>query len=81
MISVSTLGEHKLHETMFATCSNHKFCGVTRELDIDVLIERFGEDFDVVDNRARIVRALRCKECGARASGIMSIPNITMSRM
>ena len=38
------------------------------EIDIDVAIARFGEDYIVVHDRERFVSTYRCKVCGMRAT-------------
>lgn len=39
------------------------YCGRGRELDLGMLIERYGEDYVFV-NEHRIQRSLRCNRCG-----------------
>lgn len=43
-------------------------CGHFAAVDLSRLIEKFGPDFDTVDNRGRLVSALKCSRC--RSSSI-----------
>ena len=59
-ISLRTLGDLKqAGYRLYGNC----YCGRSRELDLDMLIERYGEDY-VFINEHRIQRSLKCTSCG-----------------
>lgn len=65
---------HKLHNDRISVfCPN----GHGRQIDVDVLIERFGPDFRIVEERPRFLRAFRCQTCGQRANGLIINPGNT----
>lgn len=39
-------------------------------VDLDLLIKRFGRDFDTVDGRKKILAALSCRICGGKEMDI-----------
>lgn len=49
-------------------------CGHHKTLDLDMLIQRFGPDYSVI-NETRIAGALVCERCGYRGGRIMLIAN------
>lgn len=50
-----------------AWCMRHRptVCGHSGDLDLAILAQRFGWDFDVVDRHIELQRRLRCSICGA----------------
>lgn len=69
---VHTLGEIKAanHALRFH-CPACNRCPLA---DIDNLIERFGVDCDLVDNRAAILKRAKCAECGNVAGSLTLHP-------
>jgi hypothetical protein len=51
----------------------HCYCGHADLLDLDMLIQRFGEGYVFIGEK-RIVRALRCSVCGRPAGQITVQP-------
>ena len=75
MIVIDTLGA--LREggyRLFAHCEIDHTCLHSAVLDLDVLIERFGEDFPFIDRRDELARALVCARCGRRGAVIRLHP-------
>jgi hypothetical protein len=60
---------------LIANCAGKK-CGYGRKLDLDVLIERFGTDYEVF-NEKRIAAACVCKRCGHRGASLHLTGNTT----
>lgn len=57
-----------------AHCTIDHTCHHCATLDLDVLIARFGPDFDFVDRRDELDAALRCGKCGRKGVGIRLSP-------
>ncbi|MHA7774481.1 hypothetical protein [Roseibium sp. M-1] len=68
--TLTTLGD--LKSAGYQLCG-HCYCGHADILDLDLLIERFGEDY-VFINETPILRALRCSVCRRPAGQITLKP-------
>lgn len=78
MGSMSTLSEIKAAgEGLMANCAGLN-CGHGKPLDLDMLIERYGPDYNVI-NETRIAAACKCERCGHRGARIHRIANTTPS--
>lgn len=70
MIRVSTIGAYI--ERGYRLYAAHElinpFCSHSAELDLQALGDRFGRDFDLVENRAKIIGRLRCTKCGRQGN-------------
>lgn len=74
-ITVSTLADYQAGDyRLWASCEIDHTCRHSAGLDLDVLIERFGADFDVVKRRAELVAVLRCGKCGRKGVQIRLSP-------
>lgn len=51
---------------LWASCSTSHECTHYADLDTDVLIAKFGADFDFVENRERLAQSLSCSKCGRK---------------
>jgi len=71
-----TLGYHKRHGMgISAHCARpNLMCGHHKDLDLGMLIERFGEDYSVI-NETRIAKALRCEVCGFKGAELRIVAN------
>jgi len=75
---MSTLSEIKASgEGLMANCAGPN-CGHGKKLDIDMLIERFGTDYEVVNER-RIAVACKCDRCGHKGAVVHMVANSTPS--
>lgn len=63
-IQLSQLGP--MREYGYSLTAFCEACGHSAKVDLDKLIERFGLSFDTVDNRAQLLRALKCSKCEGR---------------
>jgi hypothetical protein len=73
---MSTLAEIKARgEGLMANCAGPN-CGHGRALPIDFLIERYGADYNML-NEKRIAAACKCKACGHLGAVIHLISNTT----
>jgi hypothetical protein len=69
---MTTLSEIKAAgEGLTARCAGPN-CGHGRPLDLDMLIERFGTHYEMVDER-RISASCKCDRCGRKGAVIQSI--------
>lgn len=68
-IVLETLGDlRRAGYQVIGNCSG-KYCGRARRLNLDALIQRFGESYSFV-NESRIGAALRCEGCGHRGGAL-----------
>jgi hypothetical protein len=71
---MSTLFEIKaLGQGLMANCTGPN-CGHGERLSLDMLIERFGPDYEML-NETRIGKACRCKACGHLGAAIYIMPD------
>jgi hypothetical protein len=71
---MSTLAQIKESgEGLMANCAGPN-CGHGRPLDIDMLIERFGTDYEMI-NEKRISASCRCARCKHKGAVIHSMAN------
>lgn len=73
MIKIETLGEIRRHEFIITANCTGFACGRGRPLDIDRLIEIFGEDYSVIED-TRIRAALVCIRCKHRGGSLSVTP-------
>ncbi len=74
MATISTLADLKEHGTrLIGHCGNPN-CGRGRPLDLDVLIERYGTHYSIINER-RIGAALRCGSCHHRGGSVTLAPD------
>jgi hypothetical protein len=75
-MTISTLGDLKVHGMgLYAHCTA-PFVGHGGPLDIDSLIEKFGADF-VYINETRISRSCICRHCGHKGAKLTVIADTT----
>ncbi|UVK57465.1 hypothetical protein DBIPINDM_008433 (plasmid) [Mesorhizobium sp. AR02] len=71
---MTTLSEIKASGMgLMANCAGPN-CGHGKPLDMDMLIERFGTDYEMVGER-RISASLKCDRCGRKGAVIHSLAN------
>ena len=71
MASIDTLAALETHGyALWASCSLDAACTHFAALGTGQLIARFGPDFDFVDNRRRLTKALRCRRCGRKGAEV-----------
>ena len=76
--TVETLGDLRDHGMgLYAACAAPNV-GHGAKLDLDVLIEKFGEDYVYINDK-RIGAACRCKQCGHLGADIRVTANTTPS--
>lgn len=63
-IHLSQLGT--MREYGYSITAFCETCGHFAKVDLDKLVDRFGPTFDTVDNRAELLRALKCSKCQGR---------------
>lgn len=74
-VIIQTIGQLREHGmTMTAYCEV-RACPHGERLDLDALIERFGEDLDYVEQVWRITGRLRCRRCGHRGGRLIIAPD------
>lgn len=56
--------------TSYCVSDHLTFCTHSATLDLDVLIERFGADFEIAHRHAWFLSHLRCARCGRRSAEI-----------
>lgn len=73
---MTTLAEIKAAgEGLMANCARLD-CGHGKPLSLDLLIERYGQDYDVI-RETRIAAACKCERCGHKGAIIHRIANTT----
>lgn len=72
MGTIGTLGDLGRHPGyyLWASCAADAGCTHFADLDLGLLIDRFGEGFDFVARRSELVGRLVCRCCGRRAAEI-----------
>lgn len=75
---MTTLSELKARgEGLRANCGRPGLlCGHGERLDLDRLIERYGADYNII-NETRIAKACKCGACGYKGAVIHIIANST----
>lgn len=51
----------------------HCRCRHTSLLDLQALADRYGRDFDLIDNREKVLASLRCEKCGIKGGGQITV--------
>lgn len=74
MIDLSKLGTLKARGYGLMAFCEARDCGHFAPVDLDVLLKRFGADFDIVDGDGRIRAALTCSKCGGRRLALQLKP-------
>lgn len=71
---MSTLSQIKASgEGLMANCAGPN-CGHGKPLDLDMLIARFGPDYEMI-NETRIAAACKCERCGHKGAAIHLVAN------
>ena len=74
MIELSKLGVLRDRGYGLVAFCETRDCGRYAPLDLEVLVARFGADFDVVAGDARLLASLKCSECGGRRLSVQLKP-------
>lgn len=74
MIDLSRLGTLQARGYGLMAFCDERDCGHFAPIDLGLLIDRFGDDFDVVAGDARIRALLTCSKCGGKRLSIQLKP-------